>query len=96
MTDRLIPQQPLSSIPKVVLFYSAISFHLVKIIESEQQEEAVFHWRQVRYYRNEWQGINPPDIGWPTEMQFLEQLEEDGQCFHIVEAIKKFNLMEVE
>ena len=84
----------LESIPRVVLFYSVISFHLVKIAVAEQLEEAQFHWRQMRYYREEWKSINPPEIIWPTEEEFFQQLSADGQCLHITAAIKKFNLLD--
>jgi hypothetical protein len=84
----------IESMPRVVLFYSAISFHLVKIAASQQLEEAQFHWRQMRYYRDEWRLINPSVIVWPTEEEFFQQIAADGQCIHIVAAIKKFNLLD--
>jgi hypothetical protein len=85
--------ETMESIPRVVLFYSVISFHLVKLTVTEQVEEAQFHWRQIRYYRDEWRNLNP-DLVWPTEEEFFKQLCDDGQCCHITAAIKKHNLLD--
>ena len=93
MTD--MQPETLRSIPKIVLFYSVISFHLAKLAETTQCQEAIFHWRQIRYYRDEWRSILDPSIVWLSEKEFVQTMVDDGQCRHIVEAIMHFNLLEV-
>lgn len=86
-----------ASIPEPVVLHAIVSWHLIRIGTAQTKGEAVFHWRQIKYYRNYWQGaINPPGCPWPDEREMIAQLRHTGRCENLIAAIDHHGLLEVE
>lgn len=91
-----IPEQAMS-LPEPVVLHAIVSWHLIRIGTATHKAEAVFHWRQIKYYRNYWEeAINPPGSPWPSEREMIDQLRTTGMCENLVAAIDHHELLEVE
>ena len=91
MTSKFIPSTP---VPFPVLMHSIVSFHWQMILHAQQREEAVFHWRQIRYYTQTSSDLlETPEV---DLVEYYKTVIAEGRMTHIINAIKKFNLLEVD
>jgi hypothetical protein len=85
------------SIPEPVVLHAIVSWHLIRIGTATHKSEAIFHWRQIKYYRNYWQeAICAPEDEWPDEREMIEQIRKTGMCIELIKAIDHYELLEVE
>jgi hypothetical protein len=85
------------SLPEPVVLHAIVSWHLIRIGVATHKSEAIFHWRQIKYYRNYWQEvICQPGDPWPNEREMIEQLRTTGMCTELIKAIDHHGLLEVE
>ena len=91
-----VPAIP-ETVPEIQVIYQIVSWHLSKIGMATHKGEAVFHWRQVKYYRDYWHNsINPPEMEWQTEKEMIDLLRSSGECANLIAAIDHHQLLEIE
>ena len=88
------PFEPKVPIPLELLLQSIVSFHLQLIAVCKQKEEAVFHWRQMLYYRDYCEELYGQTLS--VEKVYDLCKERYGKDSYIVRAIDKFKLLELE
>jgi hypothetical protein len=85
------------SLPESVVLHAIVSWHLVHIGTATHKGEAIFHWKQIKYYRNHWQNaICQPGDKWLDGKEMIEELRKTGKCNELIEAIDRHELSEVE